>query len=139
MSYVLEKVTPEDQQRILSDANDSQKRKILTSQFFANSPDLTWAVDRDRGCYLVFAPRLTREDGEISPFYFHLGTQLIEFYVPTNLGNAVTFVSLPAMTPDEYHNLKVEIAAAFLTYGRFGRGLNNGDWLHALVPSFEQE
>ncbi|GHT87185.1 hypothetical protein AGMMS49960_01010 [Betaproteobacteria bacterium] len=68
MAYVLEEITPEDQQKIIDDADAYKKSGLIYAQkdgSFAKD----WAVDRERNHYLLMAPTVTGEDIGVPPYY----------------------------------------------------------------------
>lgn len=60
MTYVLEKITPEDQEKILRDAAcDPEKQEILSSGFRVGEPHVsTRLIDRERDCYSLISHAL---------------------------------------------------------------------------------
>lgn len=73
MAYVLEKITPADQEKILKDAEcDANKKNLLTrSRLFRDSVGNEWAVDRDKNSYLLWVPPPPRSQAHCYYFYFH--------------------------------------------------------------------
>lgn len=75
MAYVLEEITAEDIEKIINDAPSNPRRQghLLTAKKYSAFPD-TWAIDRERNCYLLWKPMQRREESFDRPYYiFALG------------------------------------------------------------------
>ncbi len=140
MTYVLEKITPEDQLKIIEDAGcDPLKKKDLTYAI-NDSRDFpkNWAIDREHNSYMCFAPILMRPESMGTSLYFFFREVLYEIRVETPFGNDVSIVDSPP------HSILGEfqegIAAAFVVFGRSGGGprdcLGNPD---SFLPVFKKE
>jgi hypothetical protein len=138
MAYVLAEITPEDQERIIQDAaSDPGTQKHLSFARSCNAFAKTWAVDKERGCYLLFAPRLVREDSETQPFYIRVHGALYRIecdglpFIRMRFSDKRLPVSL-------LHEMLDEIKAAVAVYGQWGEGpLNSrGEPQYELPPKF---
>lgn len=92
MVFVLENITPEDQEEILRDAADAPdiQRHLLYAKKLNDFPK-TWAIDRQRGCYLIFAPRHMREDSWDIPIYLRVREGIFEIRSEGQVGNRMYF------------------------------------------------
>jgi hypothetical protein len=61
MAYVLGKITPEDQQKIIDDAVPRVRKYLGYAQKDGKFPT-SWAIDRERNHYLLRGPMYFRED-----------------------------------------------------------------------------
>lgn len=139
MAYVLEKISSADQEKILVDATCDQRKlnALISRQYFKYNPDLNWAVDREHGNYMFFAPR-TREQSSGPHFYFYFKGGLYAFHLHGNFeGNSVIFDE--KMFPPDFplHEFQDEITEAFTVYGRAGTGNHGGDWMYVVTPEFK--
>lgn len=81
MAYVVEKITPEDQEKILSDAAcDPEKLKILTYAFgIGDSVLRNWVVDRAKNYYTLVEPKFARPESTRISKYFYFSGRFYEF------------------------------------------------------------
>ncbi|MDR3353182.1 MAG: hypothetical protein LBO00_09350 [Zoogloeaceae bacterium] len=86
MAYVLEKIAPEDLQKIISDA-DAEKQSRLRYAQKEDQKALTsyrylpthWAIDRERNCYVLMAPKsMVRYSGG-QPYYLFSHGHMYKF------------------------------------------------------------
>ena len=87
MTYVLEKITSDDQQKILAVADERQRARLKASSFFSVNDDLPWAINKERGYYLMRAPWLG-PNSTIPYFFFHFNGQLFNLAVYMNFDEA---------------------------------------------------
>jgi hypothetical protein len=126
MAYILEKITPEDQERIIAEAvDDPPTQKDLIHARSCGALARTWAVDRERGYYLYFAPRLVREDSLDHPFYIRVKSGMYRIGSQGQIGYRMRF-SESQFPVALLHELLDEIKAALAVYGAWGEGPLNG-------------
>lgn len=142
MTYALEKITPEDKEKILQDASlDAAKKADLmymNGQHLDN-PSMTWAVDRSRNCYMFYAPTIVRQETMRQSYYIFFTNTWYEFYTENNFFNDVGIVGAATLSEPSLTELQNEITAAFAVYGRYGQGPLNKDGISAysVVPEFQ--
>lgn len=125
MTYILKKITPEDQQKILKDAACAHLlQKNLSFALSQNEFPETWAVDANRDTYLFLAPRFVREDSWSLPFYFYIGGRLLEIRSEGQLGNHMYFADRTEPL-SLLNKILDEIKDALSVYGMWGNGPNN--------------
>lgn len=117
MTYVLEKLTSEDVRKILLDANESQRRHLRVRHFFENHPDAVWSIDKEKGFYLLHAPKSELMLPGTS-FYFYFKNKLFEFTVDGYSGRSVQFSTKPS--PNEIEFFQQELIDAFSVHGLSG-------------------
>lgn len=93
----------------------------------------TWAIDRDRNCYLLKMPYPAREEMNDSPFYAFVGGRMYRINRIGQAGNKVYFDELSLPSQDILAVIEAEIAAAFAVYGTLGKGPLNSDGYPTLV------
>lgn len=114
MPYVLEEITPADQEKILTDAEcDEKKKKFLLARggYFSNNPNLKWAVDRERNSYLFWAPRPPMT--EYYHYYFYFKSFLYALCIKSMLEDKIHFDDIPLPNPLLLPELKQAIIEAF--------------------------
>jgi hypothetical protein len=126
MAYVLAKITPEDQQKILADAEcDLSKKRDLA--YAIKHGDLTknWAIDRNKNCYLLFAPVIVREvDWE---FFIFCDGNIFGINFENPFSDKVFIESSSKLSQEKKARLQSEIRDSFSVYGRFGKGTLDED------------
>ena len=137
MAYILEKITLENREKIIKDADcDELKQADL---IYANKhhgfPEF-WAIDRDRNYYLCIAPPRERPESSVRGFYMFFDGVIYDVYLENLVENKAFFK--PDVKPSQ--ELLAEITAAFAVYGRFGWGAKNrrgeSKPSNAVVPEF---
>lgn len=140
MAYVLEKILPADQEKILADANcDQEKRNwLIYRKHFKYNPELSWTVERERNIYMFLAPRTREQSGE-DHYYFYFNSRLYGFHLEGGpfVGKLVAFDDAVLPPQPLLDELQREIVAAFAVYGRSGDGDHGGDWMYAVKPEFK--
>ena len=122
MTYMLERITPEDQSRIITDAaDDPRTQKHLAYARSCDAFAKTWAIDRERGCYLLFAPRLMPEDSSTNPFYIRVKEKMYRIESEGQIGYRMRF-SEKRFPIALLHELLDEIKAALSVFGAWGEG-----------------
>ena len=73
MAYVLEKMSKEDQQKILDDVRiDETRRRLLRArEYFDRHPNLTWAVDLGRWTVTVTVTMIIGLDLKCDCYWGH--------------------------------------------------------------------
>ncbi|RSZ31141.1 MULTISPECIES: hypothetical protein [unclassified Variovorax] len=113
MSYKLEKITSNDVEKIFSDADETKQSRLRArGGFFFDCSDISWAIDRGRGSYLLRAPTVGARSDYVH-FYFHFQSTVYELRVK-RFGQKET-AKLDQLPPeairDEFFD---ELKAAFL-------------------------
>lgn len=137
MAYILETISPEDQQKILKDAECNERNRgllMMRGGHFANNPELTWAINREDGSYLFWAPpALSSPSQSRYYFYFEGASYLLHRDAITSV---IRFDSSSPQPHDQLETLKLRLNAAFTVYRRFGQGSDREPPFNAL---FEEE
>lgn len=142
MAYVLETITPADQQKIIKDAAcDPSYQKLLIHvlqsphEFFPGR----WVIDRDRNFYMYITPTNVRPETSASPRSFFFKGRLYQISLTSQFGYEVEFVDKPPIS--ELKEFQEELTAAFAVSGRgVGGPLNEfGTPEYAFVPAFKTE
>ena len=131
MTYVLETITPEDQEKILRDAEcDERKKKILIRRGYFNKdePPRDWVIERDKNSYLFWAPRPPMDQSYY--YYFYFNNFLYALRINSISNCIVYFDDKPFFPPPDLAEFKQAIIDAFSVFGVGG--------LHSVV-TFEQE
>lgn len=136
MTYVLEKTTEDDQQKILALADERQRIRLKAYGFFRDRPDLAWAINKEKGYFLMNAPR--QGDGLTTPhFFFYFNGKLFNLSVVSSVDASgarckpVRLSEWPAT--DELELFKSELRDAFAVHCLAGM-----PEIEALyVPTFE--
>ena len=123
MTYVLEKITPEDQKKIIKDAefNPNKQERLIYAvkhQEFTES----WAIDRERNCYLLKMPSSTREEDWDTPYFIFVKGNMYRVNREGQAGNNVYFDEELLIAEPLFTELQEEIRAAFAIYGCWGDG-----------------
>jgi hypothetical protein len=138
MAYVLEKITPEDQERIIAEAvDDPPTQKHLVYARSCGAFARTWAIDRERGYYLLLAPRLMREDSWENPFYIRLKDRMYRVESQGQVGYRMRF-SEKCFPVTLLQEMLDEIKAALAVHGAWGEGPFNdrNEPQHEVNPKF---
>jgi hypothetical protein len=122
MAYVLEKITPEDQQKIIDDADPRVKKYLRRAledwkdenDSFGVFPR-SWAIDRERGHYLFRMPRYFRED-TYNPYGIFVYGRMYLFR-QVHVWNYFFFDEKEPSPPEELSRVQSEIVAALLCHG----------------------
>lgn len=132
MAYVLEKMTPADIETITAVADERQKMFLESHQYFKHRPDMVWAINKERGFFLLNAP--TQEHMTSTVFFaFYFNKFLYTLAIP---GYSNTRVQLPVKPPKEEMELfKSELTDAFAVHGLAGMP----EIEPKVVPVFEAE
>ncbi len=142
MAYVIETITPEDQRRILKDAecDPIKVRNLNYAVTKAHNFPERWVIDRERDYYMFIPPQMVWSDNFlVSPRYFFFNGFMYEFLAPIFVGSDVEFVDQPPeLQRESFHD---EITAAFAVAGRGMVGPLNefGDPEYAFVPVFVEK
>jgi hypothetical protein len=135
MTYVLEKITLEDQEKIIKDAAcDARKRLALNFDKQRKIFREFWAIDRERDYYLLRAPLEERPESSTRGFYMFFDGVIYDVYLENMFDNKTSFK--PNVKPSP--QLLAEITAAFTVLGRFSCGPldKHGNPEYAVVPEF---
>lgn len=139
MTYVLETITQQDQEKIIKDAEcDPLKNRdfVYATRNPRDFPQ-NWVIDRERNFYMCFRPVLMRPETMGDSLYFYFKEYLYEIRIRSPFSNEVEFVDIPP--PFLLNEFQREIVAAFTVFGRSGGGaidcLGNPD---TISPEFKR-
>lgn len=136
MSYVLEKMSSADREKVLSDAGrDPAKKAWLEINGFVGRGELFWVVDRCNNYYLFPYPS-DREGSCGASFYVYLDGLTQEVYVDGLLGNLVEFKGGQLLAQDRAR-LSAFLKDAMPILGRYGVGVESE--LDKINPEFKEE
>lgn len=127
MTFLLEKISPQDRRKIMNDAKMNpdiflllEKRKYLD----ADNIDLTWAVDESDGSYLMSCPTPLHEPTLDTHYLFRLESGMIMLRVKGAFGR-VAYICKSSASFALSDEIKSRLIDAFAKYGRFGKGSAN--------------
>jgi hypothetical protein len=141
MTYLLEKISLQDQGKIISDAsNDPPKQRELTYARDHRDFAETWAFDRERNFYLFMAPTTTRPESIDRPYLMFFQGAFYRINTEGAAGHLVYFDEDPPPPESLVAELQEEVRAAFAIYGRYGSGPLNkrGVPVYAIVAEFKE-
>ncbi|GHU12872.1 hypothetical protein AGMMS50225_21720 [Betaproteobacteria bacterium] len=120
MAYVLEEIAPEDQQKIIDDA-DAYKKSLLICAQKDGSFAKDWAVDRERNHYLLMAPAMMPEDTFAPPYYIFTEGRM--YLIRRNGWWGYRFFFDEKNLPPQEEMLRVqrETELAFRCHGSYGK------------------
>ena len=131
MAYTLESITQPDQEKIVKDsACDPRKQTRLEYALRSRTFPRVWAVDRERDCYLIMRPVVTREDGlDYYAFIdgYMYGINKVDLY-----GHDVYFDEKNLPSKEALYAAQQEITSAFEIFGALGTGPTD----EPLYPNF---
>jgi hypothetical protein len=124
MAYVLEKLTPEDIQKIIDDAathSAERQRWLGYARKDGKFPE-SWAIDRERNHYLFEGPFLFAHEVEARPYYvFVYGRMYIFNWVTlTQFDFFIDEHVLPL--PEDLLRIQQEVVLALQCHGTGGSG-----------------
>ncbi len=125
MTYILEEISPEIQEKILSDANcdERKKRQLLGREgHFNNNPGLNWVVDREQDSYLFKAPKIDPREPRFD-FFFYYKASFYRIYF-ANLHKYIVYFEDFVSTDGLKVKLETELQKAFNVYRNHKRGLS---------------
>ncbi len=146
MSYVLELISKEDQQKIKNDfkSNEKHYRSLISRVgfFSQNDSQLRWTIDRDKGYYFFYKPAISKERERDCLFYYenciYQFTRLWEANESqTKIIHKLQFNEhvepslLPALTS--------EIKKAYECFGLYGRGPDSSEPLSFIILNKEKK
>src|SRR3954462_9481338 len=123
MAYALEKITAEDQERIISDAAQtlgSRRPSLVYARDYDQFPK-TWAIDRQRNCYVLIMPKLVREE-IYGTFLLFIDGQAYLIVFETADGRRAYFDPEAVPSPSQLEVVKREFVAGMAVYGQWGTG-----------------
>jgi hypothetical protein len=122
MPYVLEAITPSDQEKIILDAaTDMIKKRKLIHAKENGEFTRTWATDRDRGFYLLKVPSLFPDEMTDVPYYVFIHERM---YRVNRIGTThrVYFDEEISDPSTRLLEIQDEVRAAAAVYGIWGFG-----------------
>jgi hypothetical protein len=139
MTYRLEKIKEEDQGKIVADAVSIPSRQRDLAYLKRETADFprTWAIDRDRGCYLIQVPSIVREPWVAIYLLFFEGRAFIAFSASL-YARRLYLDDEDGISGPMIHSVKAEFVAALKVYGMFGDGPadQNGQPTEEVMPQF---
>lgn len=139
MTYVLEKITPEDQKKIIEDASSNlHKQQRLAYAMERQEFTESWAVDKDRNCYLLRMPCTMREEEWDTPYLVFVKGEMYRINREGQAGHRVYFDEELLPAAPLLAELQEEIRTAFSVHGCWGDGPLNerGVPVWAIDPQF---
>jgi hypothetical protein len=114
MAYVLEEITPADQEKILKDAecDEMKKAPLVTLNYFEYGRPI-WVIDRERDSYLFWGPKPAKVN--YARYYFFFNKFLYVLRVKRG-ENVIHFEDMPILESFLLHDLKQAIKEAFSVY-----------------------
>jgi hypothetical protein len=140
MTYVLAPISPTDREKIIQDAaTDIEKQKRLLYAIKWKIFAETWAVDRERNCYLLQTPAQTREESDEDSYFAFVDGNMYKINRLGFFGDWVYFDEQSAEAVPS--SVAEEVTAAFAVYGCWGEGPLNefGIPEFALIPKFTKK
>jgi hypothetical protein len=132
MTYVLEKITPNDMEEIMALTDARQRMFLKNRRFFEDNLDSVRAIDREQGYYLMNAP--SQEDRTTTSFFFfHFKGHLFNLAVAGYSGKPVKLIDRPAVS--DMKLFQEELTKAFAVHCLSGLP----DIEPPFVPTFENE
>jgi hypothetical protein len=126
MTYVLEKISVSDQEKIILDAAQNHSAEgHLTYAKRVNLFTKSWAIDKQRNSYLFAMPRTMREHSDNRNYYFYFEGVLHRFYLEAWFGNTARLEYPVTNSPVLLLKLQTELTNAFAVYGEHGNGILN--------------
>jgi len=137
MTYVLEKITAADREKIMADLESDQEKKlrVIGDKTLTSLGDLNWAVDRESNSYIFLAPTI-REQAINPRFFFFYKDTWYELYVKAMFENLVHFES-PEPVQGERSEFRLQLKAALFAIGRYSKG--SFDLLNSIIAEFKDE
>jgi hypothetical protein len=117
MTYVLEKITPEDQQKIINDANPRLREYLCQAQRRGKFPT-SWAIDRERNHYLFRGPMFFREDINYPYYVFAYGRMYL--FRRNTPEDSFFFDEKEPSPPEELSRVQAEVELALPCHGSRG-------------------
>ena len=132
MTYVLEKITPADIEKIFANADETKRSHLrMRGGHFADGIDSVWAVDRERNMYLLGAPTVEARS-PYAYFYFYFNSVTYGFRINKSRQEAVQLDDIP---PDSMlAKFKKEVTEAFSVHRLCGLP----DQEPPFLPMFEE-
>ncbi len=139
MAYALETISQADQVKILADAAAFPAKKTwLSAVAHSRVFPETWAVDRERDCYLMFMPAMVRTDMMEQTYVAFVDGRMYQINLRSMFSHSM-YVDEPSLpSGPSLELLHRDVTAAFAILGQFGRGPLNerGAVEHDIVPVF---
>lgn len=141
MGYVLDTISPEDQDKIISEVNDTSICQTLSYVKKNNSFTENWVIDRGKNYYFFIAPDVVRTDRVGLKYHIFYKGQLYTLHINDWFGNKVYIEEREKMSKEFLSSLQDEIKLAFSVHGRSGSGPTNesGAPVNEVVPEFDWE
>ncbi|MTW09596.1 hypothetical protein GM658_03195 [Pseudoduganella eburnea] len=140
MKFTFEKISDEDKERIIADANKGNGPAVEFAKYgdtyFYEDPG--WAVDRWRTSYLIRAPLCTTSGTSQRFYYLFSEGEWYKLERRTMFSNQFVIRGQEQVRPNLLSHLKEQLTAAFAAYGDMGDG--KGDHFGAtFLPVFVLE
>ncbi|WP_250656913.1 hypothetical protein [Alkalimarinus coralli] len=142
MTYVLEPISLEDQNKIIDDAiSDPEKLSLLSFLRKEGQFSKNWAINKKVGNYLFLVPEIVRTDTMYSRFFVLIDGSWFEVYVDSLFGNKAAIKGGANLVAELRGEIEEELMQAFVVYGRFGKGPLNefGKPEFEIIPEFNWE
>jgi len=138
---VIEKVTPEIQEKILKDASyDKKNTNMLLARggYFNSSIELTWAINKEKNYYFLLAPALPQAISKRYFFYFKKNMYILVIASEiTNENFFSTGYFKDVVDRKLISELESEVRKAYLVYGPSGKGRKYRESLGLVINQME--
>lgn len=122
MTYLLETITLADREKIIQDAAPWGKQTWLKEAVKMLLFPKSWAVDRQRNCYMFFMPDLVRTESLEQPYLAFVDGRMYQINLSSMFGQDVYFDEKELPAENAIDALQCEVVAAFAVLGLFGKG-----------------
>lgn len=114
MTYVLEKITPADIEKIFADADEIKRSHLrMRGGHFVDGIDSVWAIDRERNMYLLCAPTFEARS-PYAYFYFFFNSVTYGFRINKSKQEAIELDDIPPN--GVFSKFKKEVLEAFAVH-----------------------
>lgn len=111
MTYVLEKITPADIEKIFADADETKRSHLrMRGGHFSDGFDTHWAIDRKNKSYLLRAPTVEARS-PFAYFYFHFNEFTYGLRIQTFSNDPVQLDDVPQTAI--FEDFKLNLLNAF--------------------------
>lgn len=143
MKFTLEKISADDQLRILADASagavhgPAAQFEKYGEMYWGEGP--SWAIGPWRKSYLIRAPRYTACGSSQRYYYLFSDGSWYQLARRASMSEQVAILGQDQIRPGLLSHLKEQITAAFAVFGERGDGPDSAGWGATIVPVFVGE
>lgn len=137
MTYVLEKMTLEDKNKIFTDLelDPKKKRLVIAYKLFEFFDRVNWAVDRKSNSYIILAP-ISLEHPLDHKFYFFYKKNWYALWVKAMFENEVNFEDSEPNRKECRQEFRNQLKQALLAIGRYSEG--SPDLFNSIYAEFKK-